>query len=103
MAADAVYDFFVDIDTSIYSTDVVMRAAYRLTDRFYVFLERTSDCAVRVALSRKRANVTLGDPRGELANLLVDEAVRQSVRRETSAARDVIIRTALAEALPHGK
>jgi His-Xaa-Ser system protein HxsD len=42
----------VDVDPTIYSEQAIFRAAYWLTDRFYVFLERDSE-TIRVELRNK--------------------------------------------------
>ena len=94
------YDVSVSIDGSVYDLDVVLRASYRLTDRFYVFVSRAEGGRLVVALTPKANTPPNLDPRGELSNTLIDEAVRRRVRIETSAIREHIVRCALAEAAP---
>lgn len=91
------YDADLPVDASLYPTDVVLRACYRLTDRYYVFLSPIPS-GIRVQISRKLTTQALGDPKGELSNHLIDEAVRLLVRIETGAIRERIVQTALAEA-----
>jgi His-Xaa-Ser system protein HxsD len=91
------YDLEVPVDTALFSTDVVMRAVYRLTNRYYVFLRRHDGGILIVSLTRKSSTPTSEDPSGELANTLLDEAIRQRVRESTSAVRESIVRSALSE------
>ena len=96
------YDAMLSIDLALYPSDVLLRACYRLTDRFYVFVSYETDQRLSVSMTRKPAAPASQDPLGELSNLLIDESVRQQIRVETAALRDDIVRCALAEVVRHG-
>jgi His-Xaa-Ser system protein HxsD len=88
-------DFLVD--ASLYSDDIVLRACYRLTDQFYVFVSRLENEGLAIKLAPKPGTPQNRDPCGELSNLLIDESIRARVRIETAGVREHIVRCALAE------
>jgi His-Xaa-Ser system protein HxsD len=84
------------IDLACFDRDVIYRACYLLTDRAWLWLEPGSNGIV-VHLTAKP-----GDDAGmlahELGNLLVDQAVRKEIARETEEVRRLLLRRALTEA-----
>ena len=88
------------IDTRVYPLDDIARAAYRFTDRLWIWFQRDDDHRIIVHL-RSKSGVNSPDVLlGEFANALLDEMVRRSVASETAMIRDTLIRAALAEACP---
>ena len=84
----------VAVDTTVYPLEAVYRACYGLTDRCYLWLDRTSDTAITVALTRKNANGDLSALRGEFGNLLIDHAVRRDINMKTAGIQEAIYRAA---------
>ena len=86
----------VCIDPSVFSQVSVLKTAYWFSDRFYLYLARTTDERLLVEFRQKN----LGTPEDltsacrEFCTSLVDHAVRQHVLTETSAVRDALIRKA---------
>ena len=99
MASVITYDYEFSAIADLYTTEVVLRAAYRLTDRFYVFLLK-GDAETIIAISRKAGTPHDLDPLGELSNTLIDEAIRERVRVETGPVREMLMRAALS-GIPH--
>lgn len=88
-----------DVDTSIYSLDTVLRAAYKFTDRSYVFVERDEarPAVLIVVLAPKDANGDLVALLGSFANELLDQQVRESLSREFGDIRTLIVAQAFSE------
>jgi His-Xaa-Ser system protein HxsD len=89
----------IRVDLAVYPLDAVYGAAYELMDRVYVLLASAEKKGVVVELRRK-AGVTapLEALAGELANKLVDHALRVSLAERHGAMRDAIVARALAGA-----
>jgi His-Xaa-Ser system protein HxsD len=89
----------LEVDPSLYSVNAVLRAAYRFTDRCYVFLARAEDEPPRivVTLTAKDGKQAPAAWIGELSNELIDQQLREELGRETQLIRELIVAQAFAE------
>ena len=88
----------VEIDTSIYSVDAILRAIYKFTDRCYVLLH--SDTAPHhcvVHLTAKSPSSELEQLVGEFGNELLDQQLRQRLEQQFGEIRSLIVAQAFAE------
>lgn len=89
----------VRVDRAVYPLDAVYGAVYELLDRAYVLLASAGKNGVTVELrARAGATADLEALAGELANKLIDHALRVSLARKHGALRDAIVARALAGA-----
>jgi len=88
----------LEVDTTIYGQEAVLRAAYKFTDRCYVFIEgdKIRAGSLIVALTPK-ASLSVGALIGEFCNELLDQQVRESLSREFGDIRTLIVAQAFAE------
>jgi His-Xaa-Ser system protein HxsD len=89
----------LDVDTSLYEVDAILRAAYKLTDRCYLFVTREGQAPGRVSLYvlKKTPASDLDAILGELCNELLDQQIRLSLAREAGPLRELIVAQAFAE------
>ncbi len=89
----------IELDTSLYGLDAIFRAAYRFTDRCYIFLARVPEAStlVVVTLMAKQPAADLRPLVGELCNELIDQQIRLALAREAGPLRDLIVAQAFAE------
>lgn len=91
----------VCVDTALYSEQAVFRAAYWLTDRFYLFLEPADGSRIRIELRNKPGGeADLQNACADLCNALVDFRLREIVARETGEIRDALVKRAFLEGVP---
>lgn len=92
----------VQIDRQLYGDTAIFKTTYWFTDRYYVFLESTSDTHLTVELRPKvSAQPTdIQSACAEFCNSLVDFRVRGMVLEETSAVRDALVTKAFLEGVP---
>lgn len=92
----------ISIDRELYSDTAIFKAAYWLTDRFYVFLEPTPDNRLSVELRWKvpSLDMDLQAACAEFCNSLVDFRVRGLVLSETNAVREALVTKAFMEGIP---
>jgi His-Xaa-Ser system protein HxsD len=86
----------VRVDLAIYSIEVLLRAAYKLTDRCYVFLDRRDGYAVAFIVGKFPGD-DVTDCAGALANELIDQQVRDQLERRFAPIRTLITAQAFAE------
>ena len=92
------------IDTTIYSLEAIKKAAYKFADRASVVINGNSDSSVSVVFNFA-GQTAKSDPEQVIAdfcNELLDQDLREIVKKETSALRNAIIahafsRTSLTE------
>lgn len=86
----------VVVQRSIYSIDVILRTAYRFTNKCHVHIADAAGDSVEV-----RFQVTSGsDPKliaGEFCNELLDGVLREAISRESRSERDLILAHALSK------
>lgn len=91
----------VSIDPTVYPEAAVFKAAYWLTDRFYLFIDRTPSGAWRIEVRNKPgSSVDLQHACAEFCNSLVDFRLRDLVNRETLGIREALVKRAFAEGVP---
>jgi His-Xaa-Ser system protein HxsD len=88
----------LEIDTSIYSMDAILRATYKFTDRCYVLLH-SNDLPNRCVahLTAKTAGVNLSALAGEFGNELLDQQLRERLEHQFGPVRSLIVAQAFAE------
>ena len=90
----------VPIDLSVYSAQAVIRAAYKLTDRAFVYLRRDDDAPdskLWVFLFGRSATADVKPFVLELMNELVDQQLRVQLDAEFRDVRTLIVAQAFAE------
>ncbi len=88
---------WIRVDPSVFSQIAVLKTAYWFSERFYLYLARTTDGALLVELRHKISPSTSNELTSacrEFCNSVIDHEVRQQVLYETSAVRDSLIRKA---------
>lgn len=87
------------VDLSVFAIEAVLRAAYKLTDRCHLFVERPSEEAEQVVVTfRPKGEVVVIDAIvGEFANELVDQQLREHLAREAGPIREILVAQAFAE------
>src|SRR5258705_10322684 len=91
----------LELDLAVYSTEAVLRAAYKFTDRCYMFLApgESLGTLVAVMVSKKPLSAeALEGLVGEFANEALDQRVRESLAREFGPIQSLIA----AQAFPEG-
>jgi len=87
------------VDLSVFSQEAVLRTAYKLTDRCYLFVEREATAGGRLVVTfRSKADGTaLQDLVGEFSNELIDQQLREQLAREAGPIREILVAQAFAE------
>ena len=101
LESDALGDLgTVTIDPTLYSEQAIFRAAYWLTDRHYVFLDRDGS-RIRVEIRNKPgADANLQQACADFCNSLVDFRLRDIVAHETGAIREALVKHAFIQGVP---
>ena len=89
----------VPVDLLVYSLDAVMRAAYKLTDRCVVFLQRNPENTheLMVFLAGRSPGADLSSVALELRNELLDQQVRCRLEAQFNDVRTLIVAQAFSE------
>lgn len=88
----------LQVDTTIYGLDAILRACYKYTDRCYLFLAREPESADLVNIFFMGKDRTdLADVMGEFCNELVDQSLRLALSREFGPIRELIVAQAFSE------
>lgn len=88
----------VPVDLRIYTVDAVLRAAYKLTDRCFVFLDRQGrDDELTVFLVGRSAADVLDSLALEFHNELLDQQLRCRLEQGFGDVRTLIVAQAFAE------
>lgn len=89
----------LEVDTALYGLDAIFRAAYRFTDRCYIFLARVPEAPtlVSVTLMARQPVTDLGPLVGQLCNELIDQQIRLALAREAGPLRELIVAQAFSE------
>lgn len=92
----------IEVDPLLYSEDVVLKAAYWLTDQCYVHVRRgeAGELFAEVRAKDGLGGASLERACGEFCNSLIDFAVRARVAAETSAVQEALLQRAFKELVP---
>lgn len=94
----------ITVDPAVYETETIFRTAYWFTDRYFVFLSRTSDNQTRVELRAKEGTgADLERACADFCNSLIDFRVRQIVATETAGVREALVTKAFSETASPGR
>ena len=80
-------------DLTLFSTDSVIAAAHRFTGTHAVRIERVGDTALVTLIPRVES---IADATADLANAVIDESLRASVRAQTAALHQALVDAAFA-------
>jgi His-Xaa-Ser system protein HxsD len=86
------------VNSSIYSREAVLKAAYWFTDRCHILVGASESGALDVQIRLKKDGDSLEEIAGEFANSLLDHQLRQEISAETEPVRALIVAKAFAEA-----
>ena len=89
----------IEIDTSIYSRDAVVRASYKFTDRCYILLdsEPSRERHLLAYLDPKTPTISLDSLYGDFVNELLDQRLREHLEAQFGGIRSLIVAQAFAE------
>ena len=89
----------VPVDLTVYSLDATMRAAYKFTDRCFIFIERdhTHDTAAVVYLIGRSPSSDVAASALELRNELIDQQLRCLLEAQFKDVRTLIVAQAFSE------
>lgn len=88
----------IPVDLQVYSLDAAMRAAYKLTDRCFVFLERDqSSGGLGVFLIARSPSADLSPLALEFRNELLDQQLRCRLEEQFRDVRTLIVAQAFSE------
>jgi His-Xaa-Ser system protein HxsD len=87
------------VDTTLFSPDCILKAAYKFTDRCFVFLHREAGApeTVWVTLAGKPQATDSRSLVGDFANELIDQRLREALGREFGPVQTLIVAQAFAE------
>jgi len=90
------------IDPDLYPEDVVLNAAYLLTDRCHVHVGRGDGGALTAEIRLKDGSggEALSQICGEFCNALIDAALRAMVTETTADIREALLKRAFSEMAP---
>lgn len=88
------------LDTSLYPVEAIQAAAYTLTDRAYVRIERRQGTRASVCLKPKKGGNGWQPNADEFYNELLHQALRLKVSGANQKIREYIVTKALVSALP---
>jgi His-Xaa-Ser system protein HxsD len=89
----------LELDPTVYSVDAILKAAYKFTDRLYIYIGPVAETGhVRpVALISKTSIGALSPLVGEFMNELVDQQLRCRLETEFGSIRNLIVSEAFAD------
>lgn len=92
----------IEIDLALYSEDVALKAAYWLTDKYYVHVRRAeAEKLIAEVRAKDGADGTaLIEACGEFCNSLIDFAVRAKIVAETKEIQQALLQRAFVELVP---
>lgn len=91
----------VSVDPTVYSETAIFKAAYWLTDRFYLFVDKSPSGAWCIEVRNKPgSSADLKHACAEFCNSLIDFRLRDIVNRETLGIREALVKRAFAEGVP---
>jgi His-Xaa-Ser system protein HxsD len=91
----------LEIDSSIFPKDAVLKAAYWMGDRCRVRLLTAPDGRIVAEISKKGDDeiLDLSSTCGDFENALIDFALRERIALETRGIQEILVRQAFSEAM----
>lgn len=86
------------VDIQLYGAEPVFQAAYKFTDRCYLFLRRDGVDHLVVEFRPKSQATPIADVVGDFSNELIDQHLRASIAEETRGIRQRLYEQAFGEA-----
>ena len=88
--------FQIAVEKALYSTEAIMAACYKFTDKFYVFQQTSpnDDSIVDIILESKDANSVTENITKQFCNELIDQQVRYNTTQQFGHIRDLIVEEA---------
>ena len=86
-------DYCLTVSTSIYSLDAIKKAAYRFANKASVILQPQSDDNISIIFNFAGARAE-GEPEkiiSDFCNELLDQDLREIIKRETTPVRNLIL------------
>lgn len=91
----------LDIDKNLYSKSTLLKACYKFTDSFYIFIESSDLSKYKIYFQLKDINLKIEDLIGKFTNELLDQELRTTILSETQKVRDTIVTRALLSGQPN--
>jgi His-Xaa-Ser system protein HxsD len=91
------WDFSIRLSAELYPHDRVLRACYSMAERASFWLDKQEGNIV-VHCRAKDRGASRSALQNELLDALIDHSLRQAIEAQTTGIREVLVRTALAEA-----
>jgi His-Xaa-Ser system protein HxsD len=93
--ANGVLAFSVDL--RLFTSEAVLRAAYKFTDRCHIFLQSGASDHILMAMMRPKQGVATDPLVGEFANELLDQRLRERLEQQFGNLRTLIVAQAFSE------
>ena len=87
----------IPVDLSLFTVDAIMRAAYKLTDRCFVVLQKPSSTQCTVFLVARASTTDVGPLGREFHNELLDQQIRCRLEDQFGDVRTLIVAQAFSE------
>ena|SRR5215469_6873787 len=83
----------LSLDTAIYSLEAIKKTAYKFADRASVIINRSSESQVTVSFETNRniSDEDRGQILSDFSNELLDQDLREIIKRETGPLRNAIL------------
>ena len=93
----------VDLEKEIYSKSTILKACYKFTDLFYIFINQNTKNKplYTIYFQLKEKDSKIEDIVGQFNNELLDQELRTVILSETQKVRDAIVTRALLSGQPN--
>lgn len=86
--------FLVDVDLSIYATEVVATAVYKYTNKFYIHQKTKENNLLEVVFESKDNQIVTEKVVKQFCNDLIDQQVRYNTEKQFGHIRNLIVEEA---------
>jgi His-Xaa-Ser system protein HxsD len=91
----------VSVEPEVYSEAAIFKAAYWMTDRFYLFIDKRPSGPWLIEMRNKPgSSADLQQACAELCNSIIDFRLRDIVNKETLGIREALVKRAFVEGVP---
>lgn len=87
----------VELDSSVFSTEAVLKACYWLSKEFAFNVSRTEQGRISVSLIPKYASAPSENLRAEFVSMATDFTLREHIESRTNSVRELLLAKAFAE------